>query len=54
MGPKPSTLSLVHVLLSQDGFTALMCASQHGHVNVVEKLLAAGANHDVENKVRNY
>ena len=30
-----------------------MLASYSGHANVVEKLLAAGADHDYQNKVRN-
>ena len=33
--------------------TALMYASEIGHANVVEKLLAAGADHDHQDKVRN-
>ena len=33
--------------------TALMWASYNGHVNVVEKLLAAGADHDHQINVRN-
>ena len=44
MRPNPSYLSLVLFLLPQDGWTALICASQDGHISVVEKLLAAGAN----------
>ena len=35
------------------GRTALMWASENGRVNVVEKLLAAGADHDHQDKVRN-
>ena len=35
------------------GRTALMLASEKGHANVVEKLLAAGANHDLQDEVRN-
>ena len=30
-----------------------MLASENGYVNVVEKLLAAGANHDYQDEVRN-
>ena len=30
-----------------------MLASENGHVNVVEKLLAAGADHDHQDEVRN-
>ena len=31
-----------------------MGASKNGHANVVEKLLAAGAQPDFQNKVRNW
>ena len=37
----------------QGGSTALLCASKYGHVSVVEKLLAAGADHDHQDNVRN-
>ena len=30
-----------------------MCASENGHVNIVEKLLGAGANPNHQDKVRN-
>ena len=30
-----------------------MLASENGHVSIVEKLLAAGANHDLQDEVRN-
>ena len=30
-----------------------MCASDNGHANVVEKLLEAEADHDLQDKVRN-
>ena len=54
MRPTLSPLSLViFLLLPQWGRTALICASLNGHINVVEKLLAAGANLDHQNKVRN-
>ena len=36
----------------QDGWTALMMASQEGHGEVVEKLLEKGASVDVQNEVR--
>ena len=43
----------IHFLLPQNGQTSLVCAAISGHGNVVEKLLAAGANHDLQNSVRN-
>ena len=36
---------------SQDGWTALMSASQKGHLEIVEKLLAAYAEPDLQDKV---
>ena len=36
----------------QDGFTALENASYNGHHKVVELLLGAGANPDLQDKVR--
>ena len=39
------------LLLPQRGQTALMRASQNGHYNVVEKLLSAGAQPDIQDKV---
>jgi len=36
---------------SQDGWTALMSASQNGHFEIVEKLLAAYAEPDLRDKV---
>ena len=54
MRPDHSPLSLVvFLLLPQEGSTALMWASVNGHANVVEKLLAAGANLDHQDNVRN-
>ena len=54
MRPNHSLLSLVVFLLPQElGRTALIRGFLYGHVNVVEKLLAADANHDHEDKVRN-
>ena len=40
-------------LLPQYEWTALMGASKNGHANIVEKLLAAGAQPDFQNRVRN-
>lgn len=37
----------------QDGWAALLCASQNGHSNIVMKLLAAGAHPDHQQNVRN-
>ena len=36
---------------SQDGWTALMSASKKGHLEIVEKLLAAYAEPDLQDKV---
>jgi hypothetical protein len=36
----------------QDEHTPLHCAAQNGHVDVVDKLLAAGVAMDVPSKVR--
>jgi len=38
-------------LLPQDGWTALMSASSHNHPEIVEKLLAAGAQPDHQKSV---
>ena len=35
----------------QRGWTAMMAAAQYGHVEVVDRLLAAGADKDAQNKV---
>ena len=49
-----SLLPLVlFLLLLQFGKTALIKAFENGHINVVEKLLEAGADHDHQDKVRN-
>ena len=44
----PKSLFSYH---SQDGWTALMSASQNGHLEIVEKLLAASAEPDLQDKV---
>ena len=44
---------MFYFLLSQNGWTALTSASRNGLVNVVVKLLAAGADYDHQEKVRN-
>ena len=41
-------------LLPQNGWTALICASVNGHANIVEKLLAAGADPNYQDYVRNF
>ena len=38
-------------LSQQEGFTALMVGAQNGHVPVVQMLLSAGANKDMQNNV---
>ena len=38
---------------TQESRTALICVPNHGHVNVVEKLLAAGADPNHQDSVRN-
>ena len=54
MRPNHSPLSLVlFLLLPQYGQRALIRASKNGHVNVVEKLLTAGADPNHQNRVRN-
>ena len=51
MSPNHSPLSFL--LLPQNGATAFIYASWDGHVNVVEMLLAAGADHNKQDEVRN-
>ena len=41
------------LLLPQNGVTALIYASRKGHDNVVKKLLAAGADPNHQDEVRN-
>ena len=38
--------------VSQDGWTALMLASDGGHIDIVQQLLSSGAKVDLQNKVR--
>ena len=49
--PYPHLLPAGHLLLMQDGETALIWAAWHGHTEVVEVLLNAKANVDATNKV---
>ena len=49
-----SIISCPFLLLPQWGNTALMWASRNGYDDVVEKLLAADANHDHQDEVRNF
>ena len=44
-------VTLTHSTI-QDGWTALKQASANGHHKVVELLLGAGANPDIQDKVR--
>ena len=37
----------------QDGYTALMYASEKGNIDIVKLLLQAGADKNIQNKVRN-
>ena len=39
--------------LLQNSVSALMCASLWGHLQVVERILAAGAQPDLQDNVRN-
>ena len=54
-GPTLSGISIAKCLLStlsfQDGQTALMAASFEGHLPIVERLLAAGVQPDLQRKV---
>ena len=38
----------------QDGWTALMFACWHGHTDIVDMLVKAGANMDATNKVQQF
>ena len=46
-----SVYTLPHSV-SQDGWTALMLASDSGHTDVVQLLLSSGAQVDLQDKVR--
>ena len=37
----------------QDGYTALMYASENSNIDIVKLLLQAGADKNIQNKVRN-
>ena len=39
------------LVITQDGNSALMIATEHNHTKVVKLLLEAGANVDLQNKV---
>ena len=41
-------------VVTQDGDSALMMAAENGHTGVVVELVKAGANLDLQNKVRSY
>ena len=43
----------MHIVVIQDGITALMVAVQNGHREVVELLLKHGADVNAKDKVRN-
>ena len=43
----------MHIVVIQDGWTALMAAAQNGHREVVELLLQHGADANAKDKVRN-
>ena len=43
----------MHIVVLQDGRTALMVAAQDGHREVVELLLQHGADVNAEDEVRN-
>ena len=46
-----SEVVLCVVVFLQDGHTALMIAADEGHESIVERLLAAGANIDLQDQV---
>lgn len=43
---------MMTIVVSQDGFAALHAACQEGHYHIAEMLLYAGANVELESKVR--
>ena len=43
----------MYIVLTQDGDTALLLACREGKVDVVKVLLQAGADMNIQNKVRN-
>ena len=43
-----------HVIVTQDGDSALMMAAKNGHTDIVVVLVKAGAKLDLQNKVRSY
>ena len=48
----PHSLLWWYHFVQQDGWTALMLASDSGHTKVVQLLLSSGAKIDMQNKVR--
>ena len=50
--PSPPSWALLPGLGIKNGYTALIYASHMGKVEVVEALLAAGADREAENQVR--
>ena len=52
LGLPTLTVSLSAAPLLQYGWTALLCASAHGHSAIVEALLAKGADIEAKDKVR--
>ena len=42
---------MIPLMVTQDGWTALILAARWGHESIVKVLLAAGANKDAQNEV---